>query len=610
MKLEISQFGGIIPGTDPVNLPQNGAQVAQDVDLSEGTIKPWSVTNAFRKLHTNDVPPVMIGQVDSGDFSQPAKPISPPSISYEDLISDSELSALFGTISAKVWKFDRTDGTGDSGPLSVNLTKESTAVTRTATGFVLHLTMGASAIILNMIKGETYEVVGPLYQVNINNTTVTGQSYNFPSSVQSGGPVIPAFTIPIYSRTGTKHATARQVGNLQLVDVAGPSASGSYSYPGDGGNVYVHIGGSVDLHFECNWIRNRPQRFYYVSQNVTGDHDGPESDVSGEALIEPGKYASIGNTGDRLYRSANTDSGFGLIHSGGGTFKDDLTDAITEDLPPNGTVTDITTVGSIIHPAGYAVYYKGDTLYPSSEWIDAPRYWAVPAEYAYNFDGTDIQCIALSGGTILVFTEEGVYRASGQHPGRLSVYKISDLPISNKLTLWQDEQDIGWCNEEGLVIWDGRDGTLLTGDYMRADRWTTYTPAARSAEVNDKTVCLTHATDNGLRFDFRGDRTAAISEFTATNGSADPLWKSKVFTMPKPTSWYAGRIQGSFGDDVLLSLYADGVKVVDKFAVASEDEFLLPRTVKAWKWEVQLDMGNTGSNEIRGIALATNKREL
>jgi hypothetical protein len=600
MKLMIERFGGIIPGTDPVNLPQNAAQTAQDVDLSQGTIRPWGVTNAFRKLHTDDVTPVMVSEVSAGEFDQPTKP-SKPVITYGDLISNAGILAIFGTLNAKMWIYDRTDGTGN-GTDTTTLTKNS--VTRTTTGFVLHCSF-TSNMSFTMLKGDRYEIVGPLYQVNIASVAATNSTnYAFPTSFQSGGPIIPAFTIPIYSNSGGKHAAVRQVGNLQLVDVSGPQSSGVYEYPGDSGTTTLIVTGNVDLHFECNWLRNTPISFYYLCQNVdVADHDGPQSDVSLEALIEPGKYAIVTNPGDKLYRSAQTESGFGLIDSAGATFKDDLTDAITDDLPPNGTVLDLATVGSIVHPAGYAVYYMGATLYPSSEWIDAPRYWAVPLEYAHTLDST-IQCIALAAGTILVFTSTSVYRVHGQHPGRLTVYKVSDLPILNKLTLWRDETIVGWCNAEGLVQFDGNSGRLLTGPYMRADAWQGYTPSTFEAKVNDKAVCLTRATGTQLRFDFRGDRTAAISTFTVTNGTATATWKSKSFILPKPMAWYACRIEASTYP-VTMKLYGDDT-LLATVSVTGDDEQLLPRMAKCWRWELQIET----TNEVRAVALATNRREL
>jgi hypothetical protein len=138
---------------------------------------------------------------------------------------------------------------------------------------------------------------------------------------------------------------------------------------------------------------------------------------------------------------------------------------------------------------------------------------------------------------------------------------------------------------------------------MRADKWQGFTPASFKAQMNDKAVCL-FGTGGNLRFDFRGDRTAAISTFSVTNGTQPAIWSSKSFDMPKPTAWYACRIV-TYGKQVRLQLFGDGVKVVDGL-YSTDHDILLPRMPKAWRWAVRVQT----SHEIRSITLATNRREL
>ncbi len=39
MKIELNNFGGLVPGTDAAALVDNAAQVANNVDLSANTLK-------------------------------------------------------------------------------------------------------------------------------------------------------------------------------------------------------------------------------------------------------------------------------------------------------------------------------------------------------------------------------------------------------------------------------------------------------------------------------------------------------------------------------------------------------------------------------------------
>lgn len=598
MKLTFERFGGIIPGTDPVNLPQNAAQIAKNVDLSEGTLKPWSITNPF-------VPYDFTGELVAGDVAAPSPaPAAVTLNSYQNLVPS--YSGLFTSISAKSFVYDRTSDTSTEPTSTISIN----SISETSTGFILHCTMNQDWY-KPMLRGDTYEVVGPLYQFSTANQFSMGTNFTVPTVILPGGAQAPSFSVPLYS------AANSQVGTLQLVDVNGPNFSGEFTYPGEEGTVTRQtLGGKVDFHFDCNFIRGVTQSFYYIQQQIgTGavaGRDGPASPVSARIEIPPGKRAVLNTvSGGNLYRSGSSQSGFGLIEEGTGTtFVEDLRDAAFEELPPNGSIGSISTANSIIHPAGFALFIDGADLRPSSEWIDAPRYWAVPPEYAYTFDST-IECIALSGGTILVFTQTAVYRVHGQHPSRLTVYKISDKPIAVKTSLWQDDTTIGWCNKEGIVLYDGGSGQLVTGEYMRADVWNALYPELDDdtpgivAKVNDRTVCIESATTK-LRFDFRGDRSAAISTYTVSDGSAALEWKSKRFTMPKPMGWYACRINSSTATtSVTLKLYGDGVEVVNQ-TVATNEEVLLPRTVKAKEWEVYV----SAAGEVRSVEIATNRREL
>jgi hypothetical protein len=631
MKLMIERFGGIIPGTDPVNLPQNAAQTAQDVDLSEGTIKPWGVTNAFRRLH-DDNGDMLPGfpSADIGDEIAQAGTITQDATNPYSFLAPSLWGGV--AVTAKVF-ITYIDASGEyQEDVLTSVISEGAGGYRTTTGFVLYGSFGGTdaSRSFEFSKGISYKIHGPKYQIQIANAEgFSIETIDVPTTLQVGSPQIPVFAIPIYTTLTKPDGTGRakyQFGTLECVDVNGAQVSGNYEVPDSieaDTLTNIVISGNVDFIFECNYVRNTAQRVYYVQQIVDGSgRDGPESELSEEIQIRPGQYiklncpAPAGGATRYIYRSANSESGFAKVGEVTGTntvFYDDLREALTTDLRPNGalphaatvdeTVAEVAVKGALRHPAGYFVYFLGADLRPSSEWIDIPRPWTAPEEYTYTFDST-IQCLALSGGTIIVFTANAVYRAHGQHPGRLAVYRISEKPILSKLTLWQDGMDIGWCDSEGLVVYDGQSGSLLTGDYMRADRWQGYGPSAFKVKVNDKAVCLFRDTGTQLRFDFRGDRTAAISTFTVTNGSATATWKSKVHLMPKPMAWYACRIEAS-AYPVTMKLYGDGA-LLATVSVTGDDEQLLPRMAKCWRWEIQIET----ANEVRTVAIASNRREL
>ncbi len=375
-------------------------------------------------------------------------------------------------------------------------------------------------------------------------------------------------------------------------------------------------GRMVKFIFECNYVRNSTREDYYIAQFVDSDgRDGPQSAVSDVITTAPGHMPLLdlprkNGYETRLFRSMNAETGFGQIDELGDAEAQSLMDgfrqAVVDALPPNGNVphanVNEAVKGALRHPAGYAVYFHENDLRPSSEWIDTERPWAAPKEYAYSFD-SNIQCLALLNGSILVFTEEAVYKAVGQHPARLSVNKISDKPILDKQSLWTTNDLVGWVNEEGVAVFNGGSVTLLTGDYYRAEAWQALCPVNFSARTNDRAICLFGEEEN-LRFDLRNEGKAALSTFDSYTGTKMYCWKSRLYQLPKAQAWYAARIVAD-GYPIRLSLYADGQRTVETLAL-DEKDFLLPRHPATRRWEIVVE----GKHEVRSVAIATNRAEV
>ncbi len=578
------------------------------------------MTNEFKRLH--DDAGELVAGFDSGDIAliTEASQVS----KYGNTIingNDKGLPYLCEDpedwITVRAWYFvDYIDSDGVAQSDWGYQTLDDVEVQRTSTGFILRGTLNKNDDTkYTFYYGTSYTITGPIYQVMLEEDEDNGgpvEDWTFPENPTAGDSQLPAFSVPLYVSTNDRDAY--QYGTLQAYDVEGIQKSGSYEVGSGYEWVEEHLlYGEVAMTFECNYLRNTSQRVYYVQQMVDDDdRDGPESEVSDEITVPPGQYLKLwtplssGFSKNKLYRSAQSDSGFALLDDvDASTYIDDFREVLTDDLPPNGNVpfddVDEAVKGALKHPAGYAVYFDGADLRPSSEWIDTERPWACPEDYAYTFD-SDIQCLALSGGTILVFTEAKVYRAHGQHPGRLALYQISNKPILDKCSLWQIGNMVGWVNEEGLCVFDGSGESLLTGDYMRADEWQALSPSSFRARTNDRTVCLFG--DTNLRFDLRGDRVDAISNFEETDGSEYFEWKSKLFRLPVASAWYAARL---VADEypVKIGFHADG-RLVEEVLMLDDSDTLLPRMAKAKQWEFVIE----GKHEVRSLVLATNRAEV
>jgi hypothetical protein len=538
-------------------------------------------------------------------------------------------------------------------PEFIELTCDPYSIEYTDSGFIIHYNMGSGSSSGTVTETTTWTVGGPYFQVEVADSSATefmggpNALSKLPSDAgcQIGMGRVPNISIPMYYPSSMDEyvdpslgqtssngplspttGTAYQYGSLSIEDVTCSVADQQYTANGTSDShaayAFSYGGGEVAIKFSCNFVDSRPKSFFYKQQMVdASERQGPESDVSQEIIIRPGNIPqleaplSTGYTKNKIFRSASSEKGFVEIAYLQSTitgydrkyYFDTLRTPVIRELYPNGNVPHSTIAeavkGSIRHPAGFAVYYYGTDIRPSSEWIDTERFWAVPQEYAYTF-GSNILCLALSGDTILAFTDR-VYRLFGQNPKRLSVSSLSDHAILNKLSLWKIGNTVGWVNEEGIVVYDGSE-KLLTGEYYRAEQWQDTDPEYFSAVVNDRSVLLTHSQSGhqNLRFDLRGGGKASISTFDSTTIGSEYTWKSKIFVSEKSISWKCARVTAT-EFPVKFTLYGDGRRLVSCLAI-SENSFLIPRMPKAKQWEIEFE----GNSEIRHFEMATSLDEL
>ena len=656
MKIELKDFGGIIPGTDPTSLPDNAAQIAQNVDLSAGTIKPWRTTNNFSALHTADRQLAdgflsddiaILPKAEKVVMSEKIKMCHP-----EEFI---EIKAYFYAFYFDCLYVMSGTPVGSYKGSLLTASFQISDVEYTDTGFKLKGDFGTTTVqdlgmstlqdlAMKSVTGVTFRdayITDVRISISVNSTKLkafcggpeSGSDRNLADPDKSvfneesfDSPLCQLF-FPnewdgynegdTYNSETSEELSRYQYGTLSLIDSEQlpKTFDRIYSYE----HYSSHVISMIDkadrwFEFSCDYTRNTRQQLVYIQQSVDAvGRDGPESDESDIMTLNPGEVLKldpsvISGYDHFIFRAAYGSTDFYKIgESEGGYFYDDYMRPMTDQLPPNGALPFATVSsavrGAVKHPAGYAVYFSGNELRPSSEWIERERPWTTPEEYAYAFDSS-IQRIALSGGTILVFTEKGVFTATGQHPARLSIYRISDKPMLNRLSLWQSGNMVGWVNEEGLCVYDGGSETLLTGEYYRADEWQLLNPAAFEAKVNDRSICL-FGNDARFRFDLRGDRIRAISLFDeAEENRREFRWRSKIF-QTLPVSWYAARID-AVSYPVLLSLHGDDGKTSEDVLVMDDNDFLLPRMPKSRTWFFEL----RGESEIRSVAIATNRKEL
>jgi len=311
MKIELANFGGIIPSRDPIALPAEGAQVAKNVDLSGATLRPWSVTNAFTRLHDDDNEMVAgfdvteIAKITQAGQVTLTKAIPMP-VPFWKYVVNGGVVVPYGWLTVKAYFFFNyvDPATGDYESDSKSFWLLSTGAKHTPNGFILH-TYAYSAVSYTFKTNVAYQVHGPLFKFYLTPFATRRYAggpdaiYNLPTNVYSGSDQIPSVAVPLlyptsftsydddddyitaaYDNSVTNEDIATyQYGTLVCTDYNGEQLTGSRMFPGVAGDETVAVSwnlGSMSFTFDCNYVRNRAERYYYVQQMIdASDRDGP-----------------------------------------------------------------------------------------------------------------------------------------------------------------------------------------------------------------------------------------------------------------------------------------------------------------------------------------------
>jgi len=371
-----------------------------------------------------------------------------------------------------------------------------------------------------------------------------------------------------------------------------------------------------------NYTDPRTRVFYYMQSMVKEDsgneYEGPVSELSTVVQLDPGQGIKLTTTREatynknNLYRSADASSGFRLLANvDADVFYDAVTLPVTDELEDYGALPDTPAnlaVGSALHPAQFALYYKDNMLYPTA----TGKIWVTPEDYAIEFD-TNILAVAISGTSAIVWTagatgDDGrVYMVTGSNPAALLLYEIASPdvhPLLNKLGLCRLGQTLIWPSHNGLMaVGGGLEITNLTKDHFTRTEWNDQTPGSMVAKTADKSVFLTVAGGTNLRIDVE-ESLARVSTWDTTGPNATLKWKSGRFQFPVKFNPKAARIAAA-DYPVHFRLYNRGRKVLSQY-VTDSNPFLLRNLPNGSEWSYEVESDYT----VYTVELATNMKEL
>jgi len=379
-------------------------------------------------------------------------------------------------------------------------------------------------------------------------------------------------------------------------------------------------------------ILTEDDRIEIIDTALDGDagREGPPSETSAIVSVDPGviprlqtELAADGTKKTRLYRSSTAaDGSFALLSDDASSdtdakFFDTFLDPLGEPLPPYGNYPQPTAQqaleGSILHPASWGATFFGNTLYPSVPF----RTWSFPDEYTIAFD-SDIRALALTGNSILVFTEgrdfggvteQGkVYEITGNNPEYLSAYELSNAhPLLNKIGLAKIGATIYWPTIDGIAATAGGSITLPTEMFFTRKQWLDQSPAMMSSYTAEDSLWLITAGALNWRLDFEEvnkEPFIFLSTFTEFSGE-QLLWQSKPFQFDRPVRFSHVRVEAD-GYPVGIALLDIDGQCRANMLITDDQVKRLPVMRREREWQIRINSLST----VVSVGVATTSKEL
>jgi len=296
------------------------------------------------------------------------------------------------------------------------------------------------------------------------------------------------------------------------------------------------------------------------------------------------------------------------------------------DMPPANLT------GIIELPNGVIAGFSGNELCFSVPY--QPHAWPVAYRYATNWP---IVGIGAFGNSVVVTTTGLPYMAIVSDPASVLVEKLeTEQSCVAKRGIVDMGYAVAYPSPDGIMLIGMGVNKLITEGLLTRAEWQAYNPPSIHAYLHDgRYIAFYDATAIGgttgcLIFDpSNGNATLTESTIYATggyknreddslylivggqivkwNGAATKLnyvWRSKVFTAPRPTSVAAGQVLAA-AYPVTFKLFTDGV-LKHTQTVADGNPFRLPAGSMAVDHEIEL----SGSTEIYKCFIAESISEL
>lgn len=651
MKIQARQFGGIIPRSEPRNLPDGAAQTAENVKLWKGTLKPWGGPGSAILDGVDN--PVCIYRFKQNEATTDADQwwvsANELSVARGPIFDDTEETTFFTEKSSGTYYLRETDTTRESSGTPGTIEYWSTTVPTPASA--------PSPAIYGTEDTKTDKEDRVYIYTYVN---AKGREGN--PSAESG-----IVTVRQNSSTpvGNGHYSTYYV-NLTLTLPANVTAERMWA---TGAEIRVYCGG------------------YELSQQLVGVLECYEYDVVNHYF---GWRIKSGFTSNSTLYAAVL-SGSTTTPGGSVVITDKLLSGGRGENCPSGDwepapsdAYGLKCLKSM--PNGLFVgIHKNNICF-----CDPYHPHAWPLTHRHGIDYAPI-ALGVYGNTVVVATNGYPYVITGTEPTAMVPQKLErQQSCASARSMVDLGGGVAYASPDGLVVVDGSGLNVASEKWYSRDEWQALNPSTIHAVAWDgRYVMFCDPTGNGtwdtgivwdfntgpttlnlaggdvralyadlkydklyyansagqvFRFDYdqgsnnqtwSASKTYAIGDIVTYNGAyyqcilastnnAPPngtywvatsgritfTWKSKKYEHPQPVNYGCAQIHANAYDngttqDLNLKVYADGVLKYDQ-PITSRTPVRLPSGFKAREWEFEV----SGNVEVFGIDIATNMQEL
>lgn len=541
MKLALTTFGGLRPRVPAHQLPEAGAQVALNCDLTTGVLWPIKGPTVEQAVAADTK---TIYRYNGTWLTWPTE-VPVVEMPIEDDTYDRILYVEGGVLKMRGTYLGATTTINvgipaPSAPPDVAAQAKGTVAWNRTWGYFWEEPDGTQKDAGTLAEGVSILEVTPgkVY-------TTQGTAVPLPPRITASASSVFVLWFDGYDASGSwmgrlYPAHSGYAGNTNLV-VQGINVTGVQTI-----GAYAELGLAYDPTNKAGYTKS----VSYVYTLVDGwGAEGPPSEPSAAITVDPTQNVMVSAmdtavpastivTKKRIYRLVTSATGteYQLVNTedtlaiGTGSYLDDKSDdecgpllvSVDWDPPPTGLS------GLVACPGAYFATIAGKSVRFSMP--GQPHAW--PEGYSQPFPQAPVM-VGPVGGSLAVVTSERPYIVSGYDPSQVSV---AEVPILQGCVAARSRAvlsgAIGYASPDGYVIL-AESGTpvIITDPWYRREQWQALLPATICAAVHDNMIHLWHGPDDAreeLLFKVADEPGLAAVEVGAVaafvDAAEDVLW--------------------------------------------------------------------------------------